>query len=174
MLHEKNIRKLCHSIPKLVYDEFGLIDTPAHIRACDISKRFKELMDNYGVCHRLMNSSDYFNDEKIQQLDTAIKKFFVHYRDNFKQSITIKLHMLECHILKFIKKWRIGLGMYGEQGAESIHPEFNSLRKTYASHKPAEKRLQTMVEQHLLRVAPEVRVTVPKPPTRKRKHKPEE
>ena len=42
-----------------------------------------------------------------------------------KVSITPKLHMLEDHVVEFIKRWGKGLGTYGEQGGESIHPTFN-------------------------------------------------
>ena len=36
--------------------------------------------------------------------------------------------MLEDHILPWIKKWRVGCGMMGEQGAESLHAQFNKLK----------------------------------------------
>ena len=69
--------------------------------------------------------------------------------------------MLENHVVQFIKKWGIGLGMYGEQGAESIHPEFNMLKSVYASVKPSSKRLKVMMEQHLMKVSPVVKTYLP-------------
>ena len=34
--------------------------------------------------------------------------------------------MLEDHVTDFVRKWGLGLGVYGEQGGESIHAEFNT------------------------------------------------
>ena len=82
-------------------------------------------------------------------------------------SITPKLHMLEDHVVEFIKKWRIGLGMYGEQGAESIHPEFNNLRSTYASVRPESARLKAMLEHHQLKVKPVTKSLTPSVKKRK-------
>ena len=49
-------------------------------------------------------------------------------------SITPKLHLLEDHVIKFVKTWRVGFGLLGEQGqAESIHSAFNSLKRVYAN-----------------------------------------
>ena len=47
-----------------------------------------------------------------------------------KESITPKLHMLESHATSFISKWGAGFGLYGEQGAESLHAVFNKLHHT--------------------------------------------
>ena len=41
--------------------------------------------------------------------------------------------MMEDHVVDFLKLWKIGLGVLAEQGAESIHPIFNQLERTYSS-----------------------------------------
>ena len=97
---------------------------------------------------------NHLQESKPLILENAISDFIKFYRENFTSSMTIKLHLLENHVVPFIKKWRFGLGLYGEQGAESIHPEFNSLKATYAPVKPATKRLKVMLEQHLMKVSP--------------------
>ena len=56
-------------------------------------------------------------------------------------SIPLKLHMLEDHALEFIRECGIGFGLYGEQGGESIHAEFNSLYRTYRGMKPNRLRV---------------------------------
>ena len=42
-------------------------------------------------------------------------------------SIPPKLHMLKGPATDFAEKWKTGFGMYGEQGGESIHNQFNQL-----------------------------------------------
>lgn len=57
-----------------------------------------------------------------------------YFRENWPDStITPKMHMLEDHAVDFIKKWKAGFGIYGEQGGESIHREFNGLNRTYCT-----------------------------------------
>ena len=72
-----------------------------------------------------------------------------YYRDTFPtETITPKLHMLENHVVPFIKKWGLGLGLYSEQGGESIHAEFNKLRRQYHSVTPANRRVLLTLKQH--------------------------
>ena len=48
-------------------------------------------------------------------------------------TIPPKLHLLEDHAADFMERWSKGHGIYGEQGAESIHKVFNVLGRTYSS-----------------------------------------
>lgn len=94
-------------------------------------------------------------------------EFFNYFRTAFpSDTITPKLHMLEKHVVKFIKKWKIGLGMYSEQGAESIHPEFNSLLARFKCMPSDEKRIRSIFEEHHRKVRPEAKKLVPE--TKKR------
>ena len=44
------------------------------------------------------------------------------YREKSPQaSILPKMHILEDHVVPWMRRWRIGAGLMGEQGAESIH-----------------------------------------------------
>ena len=53
--------------------------------------------------------------------------------------------MLEDHATDFVEKWKTGFGMYGEQGGESIHNEFNQFKTTYCQMQPASKRLDSRI-----------------------------
>ena len=53
--------------------------------------------------------------------ESDIDEFLAHYRSAFPTaSITPKLHMVEDHIVDFLRQWKVGIGTLGEQGAESI------------------------------------------------------
>ena len=65
-----------------------------------------------------------------------------------------KLHMLEDHAIDFVCKWKLGFGVYGEQGGESIHNEFNNLRNIYCRMQPSTRRLESMLHEHYRRVHP--------------------
>ena len=52
--------------------------------------------------------------------------FMHYYRDVFPEaSIKPKLHILEDHMVNFLRNWRVGCGLLREQGAESIHKVYN-------------------------------------------------
>ena len=77
------------------------------------------------------------------------------YRESFPTATVLpKMHMLEEHVVPWLRRWHVGFGMMGEQGAESIHAYFNSLGRTYRGiPDPVQRPKQTMKE-HLLHVAP--------------------
>lgn len=63
--------------------------------------------------------------------------------------------MLEDHAVDFIKKWGSGFGTYGEQGAESIHAEFNKMKINYNNMYPPTRRLTAILHEHYRKVYPE-------------------
>ena len=91
-----------------------------------------------------------------------------------KESITPKLHLLEDHAVDFIKKWGAGFGLYGEQGAESLHANFNRMKIAYSGVHPPTKRLQAMMKEHYMRIHPEARKLRPAKRTRFVVSQPEE
>ena len=56
-----------------------------------------------------------------------MKYYRTHWSD---ATIPLKLYMLENHGTDFISKWKFGFRIYGEQGGESVHNEFNKLKRT--------------------------------------------
>lgn len=78
-----------------------------------------------------------------------------YYRETFpKQTVLPKMHMLEEHVVPWLRRWHIGFGLMGEQGAESIHAYFNGLGRTYQGIPDRVTRLKRMMQEHLLHVAP--------------------
>lgn len=89
-------------------------------------------------------------------IDDHIKKFMSYYREEFPAaSVLPKMHMLEEHVVPWLRKWRVGFGLLGEQGIESIHAHFNSLGRTYRSIPEGVSRLRQLMKEHLLHIAPE-------------------
>ena len=86
-----------------------------------------------------------------------------------ESSITPKLHSLENHVVPFIHLWRVGLGMMGEQGAESIHARVNTLERFYCSMPNKVEQLKSFVLEHLRQVCPMNIVKQPPPLKQQRK-----
>ena len=65
------------------------------------------------------------------------------------------MHMMERHIVKQTAEWKFGMGLLGEQGAESIHAKFNSIERSYSGIPNAKDRLKRVVQEHFLTTDPE-------------------
>ena len=91
------------------------------------------------------------------------------YRETFPNATVLpKMHLMEEHMVPFIRKWNVGFGIMGEQGAESIHACFNGIERDYACkiHSRVD-RLKSVVQQNHLKVSPQNVSLLP--PIKKRK-----
>ena len=69
--------------------------------------------------------------------------------------------------MQWIRKFQVGLGLHGEQGCESTHAIFNSLKHSMRSvHQPLQNLKCTMREHHV-RTSPALTSTLPKSKRRK-------
>ena len=169
LLKSENITKLCYSILDIVRElEKGelLIEVG---KSCE---QFENLFNKYGCCHIVFNSARHLNDDEIDLLSDDIKPFMDYLRCNWPgQRITPKLHILEDHVVDFVRKWKVGIGFYGEQGGESIHKEVNKLRRTYSTVQRDTDRLQCIMKQQLLSCHPKPKTIQPKKVKRNLKRK---
>lgn len=95
------------------------------------------------------------------------------YRHFFpKASILPKLHFLEDHIYEWVRRYRTGVGLLGEQGIESIHhDEVNELNRTYSCIRNRVDRLKCVMEEQHRRCHPD---NVSKIPQKQKRKKPTE
>ena len=53
----------------------------------------------------------------ISFVETSINDFMLCWRTTWpNETVPPKYHFLEDHVVPFIRKWKVGLGFYGEQG----------------------------------------------------------
>ena len=80
-----------------------------------------------------------------------IPDLLVYCRKNWpNETIPPNLHMLKDHAADFIERSSPGHGVYGEQGAESIHKIFRLLQRTYCSMQPATIRRRSMLKKNII------------------------
>ncbi|XP_048587469.1 uncharacterized protein LOC125570210 [Nematostella vectensis] len=109
------------------------------------------------------NSATPMSQEQLSTLEQDIKRLFGYYHETFPdESFPLKFHMLEHHVVEFIRHWRFPLGFFGEQGGESIHHELQALHRTHSQTKPATNRLKAIIQDHYVIVAPANRNVIPK------------
>lgn len=90
-----------------------------------------------------------------------------HYREEFPTA-TI-LHILEDHVVPWMRRWQMGAGLMGEQGAESIHAHIS---KQYHGIVNPLERLRYIVQEYNIESAPGLNSL--RPAARKRKRPSEE
>lgn len=156
-----------------------------------IQKEFEKIFRLFANCRAIYDTSKSLDDGDIDKLgkverlqgiilvlhcvlsfftENHIDKFMEEYREAFPHATIIpKLHMLEDHIVPFLKKWRIGMGLLGEQGAESIHARFNSIKRNYSNMPNPVERLECVMAEHLRQVCPDNIVRMPPPKKRAKK-----
>ena len=89
--------------------------------------------------------------------EANIDIFMSFYRRELPHSrISPKMHMLEDHIVPWIRRWGMGMGFHSEQGAESIHARFNSMLRTYSNIRNPLERLGKVVQEHNLKNLPQL------------------
>ena len=99
--------------------------------------------------------------------ETNIGTFMACYRESFPAATVLpKMHILEDHVVPWMRRWGIGAGLMGEQGAESIHAHLNRLEAQFSGIVNHLDRLKYIVNQHNIDSAPLLNSL--KPPPKKR------
>ena len=79
------------------------------------------------------------------------------------------MHILEDHVVPWLKRWRIGAGMMGEKGAESIHAHLMRLERIHQGiANPVEHLKYIFTEHIMLETAPSL-VSLRPPPEKRLK-----
>lgn len=158
-----------------------------------IEEKFQKIFTLFSECHALYDGNS-ISDSEIDKLGkmtilcyltrtlksiffiTSRKKiveFMKFYREKLPWATVLpKMHMLEEHVVPWLRRWHVGFGLMGEQGAESIHAYFNSLKRTFQGIPDRVKRLKQMMHEHLIHIAPSN--IAAKPAIKKRKKSLEE
>ena len=77
------------------------------------------------------------------------------------------MHILEDHAIPWLRRFHIGAGLMGEQGAESVHALMKQLNTTYRSIPNDLRRLDYTITEHTIATAPSLLGL--RPPAKKRK-----
>ena len=88
----------------------------------------------------VLKLSDYCTKQSITTLNCSlllhiekdITIFLAHYCSRFLHAdILPKMHILEDHVVPWLRKWHVGAGLIREQGAESLHTRLHSLDRNF-------------------------------------------
>ena len=78
-----------------------------------------------------------------------------YYRTNFSDATVLpKMHILEDHVIPLLRTNRIGSGLMGEQGAESIHAKIAELEAWFSGVVNPLQRLKYVLNEHNIQATP--------------------
>lgn len=77
------------------------------------------------------------------------------------------MHILEDHVVPWIRRWRLGSGLMGEQGAESIHAHIMKLERVHQGIPDDQERLLYIMNEHILESDPALTSLRPSPKKRR-------
>ena len=90
----------------------------------------------------------YLHAERFLFPDATIEEFLSIMRE-IGANITTKLHILEVHVVPFIKQWGYGLSIFSEQGGEKLHSQFKKIEAQYSAVPKGVNKLKSMLQNHL-------------------------
>ena len=138
-----------------------------------IAGRYRQLIPAYAACSAIFSKNSSVSPEELSSLSVLIEDFLASWRKEIVERqlghITLKLHLLEQHTLPLMTKLRVGIGLLGEHGAESIHSTFNNYDSDFKNIPLASQRLKTIADQHLLSCVTDINNLRPIQVPRKRK-----
>ena len=142
--------------------------------AQSISRKFTRVFTEFTTCYKLYSGGSLSNEDisalgksknifpiviptKLSHAEQDIATFLRTYRELFPNATVLpKMHILEDHVIPWLQRWKIGAGLMGEQGAESIHAHIAQLEQQYSSIANPLERIKYVYREHNLESAPEL------------------
>lgn len=141
--------------------------------ASRIAERYKRLFTKYAECRNIFSTCNSVPASDVKKLEDGVTELLRLCRSEIvargRGHITPKLHLLEEHTVPLLRTLGVGIGLLGEQGAESIHAAFNKYEQTYKNIPSSLQRLKTISDQHLMACVMELKASRPQIRQRKRK-----
>ncbi len=66
-------------------------------------------------------------------------------------------------MVPWVKRWKTACGLMGEQGAESLHAQFNTAERSYNNMTDRVERLKVVLTNHHLQILPATKSLQPPP-----------
>ena len=128
---------------------------------------FKQVTYLFSAVHRAISHSDPIPESDIDVKQDTIDRYLAVYRQHFPMKILPKHHILEDNVVPWIRRWGFGMGFHGEQGGETLHAEFNSLKRRHNGIKCPVQQILSIMKEHHTKTSPLIQAHVIQPKKRK-------
>jgi len=118
-------------------------DTPDEEKAKieDIATRYNRILGAFSHIAPSFRAARLLSMAERASLISDVQEFWDEYILHSDGSVTIKIHMLVHHFLEMLKRYGT-IGLFAEDGMESIHAVINTLARQYASLDPKRRATQ--------------------------------
>ena len=154
-LKKEVIGKICSSVIAKTKSILPC-STVALKKAEHIAITFSELNSRFAKIHEDISHSNYIPIEDYITIQVDIDSYMDYFRANFPGKVLPKHHILEDHVLQWIKRWGVGMALHGEQGVESVHKTFNRLTLTHNGVRNSLAQLMSIMKEHQTHCSPEL------------------
>jgi hypothetical protein len=134
-------------------------------RTQEMNVRFTQLNTLYAKVHSLVGHGRPIPAKQLGLIQDSINAYMRFYRSRFNRVLP-KMHMLEEHVVPWIRRWGVGMALHGEQGSESIHEEFNIQSAIASGIRCEVDQLVAMMRNHLTKCSPKIQSEVIHPKKR--------
>ena len=129
-----------------------------------IADKYKGALGRFNNVHLATSHKCHVPRTDLPMVKEVIDDFLAYYRSEFpNSSIPIKYHLLEDHVIPWMERFPFGLGLLGEQGAESVHAAVNRNKGNFSSMRSDNARLQCIMQEHQLKCTPDLKPYMPEP-----------
>ena len=143
-----------------------------HTHAQGIKTKYDALNRVYMDVHKAISHCKPILSDEVPDIERSITTYMAIFRSAFQDVAVIpKQHILEMHCVPWIKKYKFGLGLLGEQGGELIHSSVAQLNRRSRAIRNAKARLKLIMQTQHLQCTPELLSLEPKIKTRIKKRK---
>ena len=122
------------------------------------AKHTKQVFDSlncaFASVHSEISDIKHICKTDIPAIQNQINTYMTLFRQLFPRRTITKQHILENHIIPFIKTTSFGLGFLGEQGTEMCHQTIKILEKRAEGIKNKLKKMKFIMNSQLLQVNP--------------------
>ena len=132
-----------------------------------VCRRYSKLNKYFGKLHERVSHTQPVSNEEIQEADSCIKKYVSKFRQYNPDHFTPKPHMLEHHIIPWMKRYGFGMALFGEQGGESCHRQLKFYMNRMMFIPNNVKRLTAVMREHIVSTHPQTNLHIPRPKKRK-------
>ena len=102
--------------------------------ATTMKEKYTTLNSLYRNVHTRVSHARPVEASDLPDIQEDIDNYMKFFRANFSQiqgadvRVLPKHHLLESHVIPWMRKWGFGMGFHGEQGGEQIHAVMNKLK----------------------------------------------
>ena len=111
-----------------------------------------ELNSTFDLIHQTISHSKAITDKEIDLAENFIESYIQQIREHDR--VVPKSHLLEHHVVPWLRKYKVGMGLHGEQGIEQLHSTTAKVEARCRGIRNDSDRLRHIMEAMIVHTSP--------------------